>query len=167
MLALLLPAAAALLLPSVPRAARTPPAPRLCEEGPPEGGWEAYEWWEDGVSCVEYEDQQTGELRLGVYNSYTMLEEAPHIRPLCAASEDEGISCLFCDEDVPAVDLAAVRRLLDPDYVFVSERQAGGGQGLGNPHGEHGETVYDLRDVEVSPDVTLVLRENRDTERVL
>ena len=53
---------------------------------------------------------------------------------------------------------------------FFSKRalkKAGGGQGLGNPHGEHGETVYDLRDVEISEGVTLVLREGRDTERVL
>jgi hypothetical protein len=54
-----------------------------------------------------------------------------------------------------------------PPQVFVSERQAGGGQGLGNPHGEHGEECYDLRDVEISEGVRLVVREGRDTERVL
>ena len=87
--------------------------PLLCTV-PPEGGWEAYEWWEDGVSCVEYEDEGTGELRLGVYNAYTILESEPHIRPLCAAAEDEGISCLYCDEEVPAVALSAVRRVRAP-----------------------------------------------------
>ena len=70
-------------------------------------------------------------------------------------------------QDSPAVDLSKVRSILDADYVFISERQAGGGQGLGNPHGEHAEEVYDLRDVEISEDVVLVLREGRDTERVL
>ena len=39
----------------------------------------------------------------------------------------------------------------------MSERQAGGGQGLGNPHGEHGETVYDLTELEISEGVTLVV----------
>ena len=140
--------------------------PRLCSV-PPEGGWEAYEWWEAGISCVEFLDKPSGELRLGVYEAYTMVEDAPHIRPLCAAAEDDGVSCLFCDEDAEAVSLSCVSKVLDPDYVFISERQAGGGQGLGNPHGEHGEPVYDLRDVEISEGVRLVLRENRDTERVL
>ena len=62
-----------------------------------------------------------------------------------------------------------MRRVLDPDYVFVSERQAGGGQGLGNPHGEHGEECYDLRELDppISEDVVVVVREGRDTERVL
>ena len=132
-----------------------------------EGGWEEYEWWEDGVSVCEYTEADTGKIRLGVYTAYSIVESDPHIRPLCVASADDGISCLFCDEDVPSVPLSAVRDLLDPDYVFVSERQAGGGQGLGNPHGEHGETVYDLRDCEISDDVVLVLNEGRDTERVL
>jgi len=60
-----------------------------------------------------------------------------------------------------------VLRVLDPDYVFVSERQAGGGQGLGNPHGEHGEECYDLSDLEISSRVRIVVREGRDTQRVL
>ena len=30
--------------------------------------------------------------------AYTMMEDKPHIRPLCAVSEDEGVSCLFMDE---------------------------------------------------------------------
>ena len=111
----------------------------MCIRDRPEGGWEAYEWWEDGISCVEYEDSSSGEKRLGVYVKYSLVEGEPHIRPLCAATEDDGISCLFCDEDVPIVPLDRVKKLLDPDYTFVSERQAGGGQGLGNPHGEHGE----------------------------
>ena len=51
--------------------------------------------------------------------------------------------------------------------VFVSERQAGGGQGLGNPHGEHGEECYDLRDLKLSPNVRVVVQEGRDQERVL
>ena len=101
--------------PVVPRA----PAPLLCDT-PPEGGWASYEWFEDGISCVEYEDP-AGELRLGVYAAYTMLEAEPHIRPLCATDEDEGVSCLFCDEDVPAVTLDKIKRVLDPDYVFVSD----------------------------------------------
>ena len=49
----------------------------------------------------------------------------------------------------------------------MSERQAGGGQGLGNPHGEHGEPCYDLREVTISEGVELIIREGRDTERVL
>ena len=106
-------------------------------------------------------------MRLGVYAAYTMVDSEPHIRPLCATSEDDGVSCLFCDEDTPAVALSAVRKVLDPDYVFISERQAGGGQGLGNPHGEHGEPVYDLRDLEISDDVTVVVAEGRADERVL
>ena len=77
------------------------------------------------------------------------------------------MSALLCDEEVPAVPLSAVRKVLDPDYVFVSERQAGGGQGLGNPHGEHAEECYDLRDVEISEGVVLIVREGRDTERIL
>lgn len=127
--------------------------------------WEEYDW-EDGLTCVEYKADD-GEIRLGVYIKYSMVNGNPHIRPLCAPSEDEGIGVLFQDEEVPPVPLSAVTRVLDPDYVFVSERQAGGGQGLGNPHGEHGEECYDLRDVELSEGVRLVVREGRDTERVL
>ena len=123
-------------------------------------------WWEDGLTCVEYLAPD-GRLMLGVYVAYSVLEDEPHIRPLCASAADEGVSALLCDEDVPVVPLSAVQRVLDPDYVFVSERQAGGGQGLGNPHGEHGEECYDLRELELSDDVTLVVREGRDTERVL
>ena len=123
-------------------------------------------WYEDGLTCVEYE-APNGELNLGVYVKYSMTEDEPHIRPLCASAEEEGVSALLCDEDVPVVALGQVRKILDPDYVFVSERQAGGGQGLGNPHGEHGEECYVLREVEISEDVVLVVREGRDTERVL
>lgn len=133
------------------------PAIRMCDT-PPEGGWVAYEWWEDGQTCVEYTDG-AGQTLLGVYNAYTIVESEPHIVPLCAADEDDGISCLFSNEEAAAVPLSSVTRILDPDYVFISERQAGGGQGQGNPHGEHGETVYDLRDVEISEDVTLILSE--------
>ena len=74
---------------------------------------------------------------------------------------------VLCVLQVPAVPLTAVRRILDPEIVFVSERQAGGGQGLGNPHGEHGEPCYDLTELTISEDVTLVVREGRDTEREL
>eukprot|EP00316_Scyphosphaera_apsteinii_P013028 CAMPEP_0119311942 /NCGR_PEP_ID=MMETSP1333-20130426/24505_1 /TAXON_ID=418940 /ORGANISM="Scyphosphaera apsteinii, Strain RCC1455" /LENGTH=213 /DNA_ID=CAMNT_0007316457 /DNA_START=204 /DNA_END=845 /DNA_ORIENTATION=+ len=123
--------------------------------------------WESGLTCVEYLDEARNELRLGVYIAYSILNSEPHIRPLCAASEDEGVSSLLCDEDAPPAPLSSVHRILDPDYVYVSERQAGGGQGLGNPHGEHGEECYDLRDVDVSTDVRVVIREGRDTERVL
>ena len=123
-------------------------------------------WWEDGLTVCEFVDAD-GALKLGVYTKYSMLESQPHIRPLCAASEEDGVSSLLCDEGVPAVALSAVQQILDPDYVVPSERQAGGGQGLGNPHGEHGEPCYDLRDSELSDDVVLVVREGRDTERVL
>ena len=129
---------------------------------------ETYDWWEDGTTVVEYiHDDASGEVRLGVYNAYSMVESEPHITPLCMADEDDGVSCLFCDEEAPTLALSSVRTILDPDYVFVGERQAGGGQGLGNPHGEHSEPVYDLRDVDIGEDVVLVLREGRDTERVL
>jgi len=130
-----------------------------------ESSWLDEVWWENMLTCVEYETG--GELRLGVYVSYSVVESEPHIRPLCASAEEEGVSALLCDEDAPSVPLSAVRKVLDPDYVFVSERQAGGGQGLGNPHGEHGEECFDLRDVEVSEDVVVVVREGRDIERVL
>lgn len=121
--------------------------------------------WESGVTCVEYE--QGEELRLGVYVAYSVVNSQPHIRPLCASSEDDGVRLLFHDEDSRTAPLSSVRRILDPDYVFVSERQAGGGQGLGNPHGEHGEECYDLSELEISPGVRLVVREGRDMERVL
>jgi len=123
-------------------------------------------FWEDGLTCVEYETAD-GTAQLGVYVKSSMVEPDPHIRPLCASSEDDGVSALFCDEDVPSVPLSAVRRVLDPDYVYVSMRQAGGGQGLGNPHGEHGEDCYDLRDLEISEGVVFPVREGRDWERVL
>jgi hypothetical protein len=76
-------------------------------------------------------------------------------------------SALLHDEEAPIAPLSAVKTVLDPDYVFVSERQAGGGQGLGNPHGEHGEECYDLRELSISENVRIVVREGRDTERVL
>jgi hypothetical protein len=121
--------------------------------------------WESGVTCVEYE--QDGELLLGVYVAYSVVNSKPHIRPLCASSEDDGVRMLLHDEDSPTASISSVRRILDPDYVFVSERQAGGGQGLGNPHGEHGEECYDLSDLELSPGVRIVVREGRDMQRVL
>tara|TARA_B110001452_G_scaffold248925_1_gene236054 strand:+ start:108 stop:896 length:789 start_codon:yes stop_codon:yes gene_type:complete len=121
--------------------------------------------WDNGLTCVEF--MADNELRLGVYVSYTQVESEPHIRPLCASSADEGVGALLCDEGVPSAPLSSVRRVLDPDYVFVSERQAGGGQGLGNPHGEHGEECYDLRDLKLSPNVRVVVQEGRDQERVL
>jgi hypothetical protein len=124
-------------------------------------------WWEDGLTCVEYEDSSDGTHRLGVYIKYSIVESEPHIRPLCASASEDGVGSLLCDEEVPPVPLSAVRCVLDPEIVFVSERQAGGGQGLGNPHGEHGEACYDLGDVDISADVTLIIREGRDTERVL
>ena len=127
----------------------------------------ANEWWEDGLTVCEYEDAQDGMLKLGAYTKYSMLLSDPHIRPLCACTEDEGVSSLLCDEDAPAVPLSAVRTILDPDYVVPSERQAGGGQGLGNPHGEHGEPCYDLSEVDLSENLVVVVREGRDTERVL
>lgn len=55
-------------------------------------------WWEDGLTCVEFE--RDGELRLGVYTKYSMLENDPHIRPLCASCEEDGISALLADEEV-------------------------------------------------------------------
>lgn len=124
-----------------------------------------YEWWEDGLTCVEFEVGD--EVHLGVYRSYSMLVDSPHIVPLCSSSEEDGVGALLCDEESPHAPLSAVRRILDPDYVFVSERQAGGGQGLGNPHGEHGEECFDLREVGVSEAVSVIVREGRDTERVL
>ena len=101
--------------------------------------WE--DWWEDGLTCVEFTGS-SGEKQLGVYVAYSVMESEPHIRPLCASCEEDGVSALLCDEDAPIAPLTAVCKVLDPDYVFVSERQAGGGQGLGNPHGEHGEECY-------------------------
>ena len=104
---------------------------------------------------------------MGVFTAYSMLHDSPHITPLCASDEEDGVSALLCDESISPVPLSAVRRVLDPDYVFVSERQAGGGQGLGNPHGEHGEPCYDLTELVLSEAVQVVVREGRDTERVL
>jgi hypothetical protein len=105
------------------------------------------------MTCVEYTDEATESVRLGVYTAYTMVEGSPHIRPLCAADEDDGVSCLFADEESPSAPLSAVRLILDPEYVFVSERQAGGGQGLGNPHGEHGEACCAPRAARLNPDL--------------
>lgn len=123
--------------------------------------------WESGLTCLEYADEKQGELRLGVYVAYSMDEAEPHIRPLCASTSDDGVSALLCDEGVPSAPISSARRVLDPDVVFVSERQAGGGQGLGNPHGEHGEECFDLREALISAGVHVVVREGRDTERVL
>ena len=132
--------ATALRLPlhSVPAAALSRPnharhvTAHLCaEEASDEGAWWEDYWWEDGLTCVEYD--QGGEQLLGVYIKYSMVIDEPHIRPLCSADEEDGVSALLQDEDAPTAPLSAVTRVLDPDYVFVSERQAGGGQGLGNP----------------------------------
>ena len=46
--------------------------------------------WEDGWTCVEYETAD-GQAQLGVYVKSTMLESDPHIRPLCAACEEDGV----------------------------------------------------------------------------
>lgn len=134
---------------------------RACAAG---NWWDDYPW-ESGVTCVEYE--AGGEVLLGVYIRYSVVEDRPHICPLCSSAAEDGVRVLFQDEESATAPLSAVRRVLDPDYVFVSERQAGGGQGLGNPHGEHGEECYDLSDVDLSPNVRVVVREGRDTQRVL
>jgi hypothetical protein len=136
---------------------------RLCAAAAADG-MEGYAW-ESGVTCVEYE--QGGELLLGVYVAYSVVNSQPHIRPLCASTEDDGVRLLLHDEDAPTAPVSSVKRILDPDYVFVSERQAGGGQGLGNPHGEHGEECYDLSDLIISAGVRVVVREGRDMERKL
>jgi hypothetical protein len=78
-------------------------------------------WWEDGLTCVEYEAAD-GNLQLGVYVSYSMVNDQPHIRPICAASDEDGCSALLQDEDVPAVPLESVRTVLDPDYVCAPVR---------------------------------------------
>lgn len=127
--------------------------------------WTENEWWEDALSCVEYEEAETGTLRLGVYQKSNMMVREPHIQPLCASSDEEGVSALFVDEDMPTVPLSAARRVLDSDYIEVSMRQQGGGQGWGNPHGEHGEDVYDLTEVEFSPGVAVTVRDGRDMQR--
>ena len=51
---------------------------------------------------------------------------------------------LVWDEDLPSTPLssAVIKLELDPDDADLSARQVGGGQGLGNPHGEHCEDVY-------------------------
>ena len=72
----------ALMLPSRLLTPRAPP-PQLCTVPPEgEGGWENYEWWEDGMSVVEYDDGSSDALRFGVYTAYTLVDEQPHIRPL-------------------------------------------------------------------------------------
>ena len=123
------------------------------------GGWH---------TCAEFWDERRNR-RGSADTAYSVVDSEPHIRPLCAPTDDDAQSlrAFFCDEGVAAAPLSSVRRILDPAYTYVSEIQAGGGQGLGNPHGEHAEPVYDLRDVEVSESVTIVVREGRDTERVL
>jgi len=52
--------------------------------------------WEDGLTCVEYESG--GELLLGVYVAYSVVNSAPHIRPLCTSSEEEGVRVMLHDE---------------------------------------------------------------------
>mmetsp|Transcript_24733 Transcript_24733/g.79095 ORF Transcript_24733/g.79095 Transcript_24733/m.79095 type:complete len:174 (-) Transcript_24733:98-619(-) len=140
---------------AAPRASPVAYAPAEWDDG----------WYEDGLTCVEFVCE--GERRLGVYVHHSVVEPDPHIRPLCASSEDDGVRVLLHDEEAAPAPISSVTRILDPDVVFVSERQAGGGQGLGNPHGEHGEECYDLSELELSPDVRVVVREGRDTERVL
>lgn len=133
----------AILALRVPLAARAPSLSRphhharhsaagaCSDEASEEGEWWEDYWWEDGLTCVEYE--KDGEQLLGVYIKYSMVNSEPHIRPLCSSDEEDGVSALLQDEDAPTAPLSAVTRVLDADYVFVSERQAGGGQGLGNP----------------------------------
>ena len=85
LLGLGLPAAlaSALLLPTAPlrltsghrKYSRASSPPVLCDT-PPEGGWEAYEWWEDGQTCVEYADAKSGQTLLGVYNAFLSLRGA-------------------------------------------------------------------------------------------
>ena len=58
-----------------------------------------------------------------------------------------------------------VGRHLDPDYVFVSERQATAGSALVDPAASTA-AVYDLREPEICG-VTLIIRQGRDVERVL
>lgn len=60
------------------------------------------------------------------------------------------------------VPLERVQRILDPDLVYVSERQMGGGMGMGNPHGEHGEDCYDVTQCEMSDRVQIVVRTERE-----
>lgn len=110
------------------------------------------------AAVVEYADPSTRRLRLGVYTAQ-MLGAPPHIQPLAAASEDEGAAALLWDEAAPPVPLDAVVRVLDPEFVLVSERQMGGGQGLGNPHGEHGEDCFDVSDIELSDGVLIPVRD--------
>ena len=47
-------------------------------------------WWEDGLTCVEFE-AKNGETHLGVYVAYSVVQSEPHIRPLCASTEEEGV----------------------------------------------------------------------------
>lgn len=123
--------------------------------------WTTYEWWEDEISCVEYLDEESGQLKLGVYTEASMINPKPHIRPLVCASAEEGLGSLLVDLGVPAVPLTAVKRHLDDDSVEIMQVQMGGGQGMGNPHGEEGENVYDLREAGVSEDVWIQVNENR------
>ena len=75
------------------------------------------------------------------------------VAPVWKAAEKSGRQVVGWSSEAPSAPLTAVTRVLDPELVFVSERQAGGGQGLGNPHGEHGEECYDLREVDLSEGV--------------
>ena len=119
---------------------------------------------EEGT-CVEYHLSVRapggGTLGLGVYTAQAMGAD-PYIQPLCAWSDEMGVSELLWDEDADAVPLDRVHRILDPDLVYVSERQMGGGQGLGNPHGEHGEDCFDLSEVELSEGVHVALRDREE-----
>ena len=62
---------------------------------------------EDGLTCVEY--LSNGETLLGCYTTQSLVH-GPHIRPLCASCEEDGISALLFDEDADAVPLSAVVR---------------------------------------------------------
>ena len=107
---------------------------------------------------VEYTEGD--ELRLGVYTMQSFGD--PHVRPLCTWSEEIGLRECLWDEDAEPVALSRIHRALDMNEVEISERQMGGGLGLGNPHGEHGEDCYDLRQVKLSKGVVLVVREDRE-----
>merc|ERR1712185_455049 len=60
-----------------------------------------------------------------------------------AASSTEDIELVWDEsddaaEEVPLADVSVVH-VLDYGIVDVGARQVGGGQGVGNPHGEHSE----------------------------
>jgi len=113
------------------------------------------------AAADETADEAGVPLGLGVYTKQNIGGSA-YIQPLCTWSEEVGVSQLLWDEDSQPVPIERVHRVLDPDLVYVSERQMGGGMGMGNPHGEHGEDCYDLSDVPLSDGVRLVVRSDRE-----